>query len=268
MSDTEPLLSVRDLRVVFPGTAEGNAAVAGIDFDLFPGQTLGLVGESGSGKSTVCLAILGLLPRGTRVTGQILFRGRDLVTLGDRAMRPIRGREIGLVYQDPLGALNPTRTIGSQLRESLRLHLGLSGAAADDRAVDLLERVGIQSARAKLTAYPHEFSGGMRQRVVIAMAISCNPVLLLADEPTTALDVSVQAQVLELLQDLSAELGLALMLVSHDLSVVAGLSDVTAVMRYGEIVEQGEVDDVFSRPQHPYTRALLDTVRALEREDA
>lgn len=268
MTTAEPLLSVRDLRVVFPGAAEDAAAVAGVDFDLHEGETLGLVGESGSGKSTVCLAVMGLLPRGTRVSGQIMFRGRDLALLSDRAMRPIRGKEIGLVYQDPLGALNPARTIGSQLRESLRLHLGLSRASADNRAVELLERVGIQSARTKLGAYPHEFSGGMRQRVVIAMAISCNPMLLIADEPTTALDVSVQAQVLELLQGLSAELGLALMLVSHDLSVVAGLSDVAAVMRFGEIVEQGDVESVFSTPQHPYTRSLLDSVRALERDDA
>ena len=268
MTPAEPLLSVRDLRVVFPGTSESAAAVKGISFDMGVGQTLGLVGESGSGKSTVCLAVMGLLPRGTQVTGEVVFRGRDLVPMRDRAMRPIRGKEIGLVYQDPMGALNPVRTIGSQLRESLRLHLRLSRAAADDRAVELLERVGIPSARSKLGAYPHEFSGGMRQRVVIAMAISCDPVLLIADEPTTALDVSVQAQVLELLHDLSSDLGLALMLVSHDLSVVAGMSDMTAVMRFGEIVEQGDVESVFTAPQHSYTRSLLASVRALESEDA
>jgi ABC-type dipeptide/oligopeptide/nickel transport system ATPase component len=266
MSPTEPLLSVRDLRVVFPGTAESDAAVKGVSFDMTAGETLGLVGESGSGKSTVCLAVMGLLPRGTTVTGSILFRGRDLVPLRDAALRPIRGKEIGLVYQDPLGALNPVRTIGSQLREPLRLHLGLSRAAADERAVELLERVGIPAARSKLGSYPHEFSGGMRQRVVIAMAISCSPALLIADEPTTALDVSVQAQVLDLLQDLSSDLGLALMLVSHDLSVVAGLSDTTAVMRFGEIVEQADSEAVFTAPQHPYTRALLASVRALESE--
>lgn len=268
MITAEPVLSVRELRVVFPGTREEDAAVKGVSFDMHVGRTLGVVGESGSGKSTACLAIMRLLPRGTRVSGQILFRGRDLLALSERAMRPIRGKEIGLVYQDPLGALNPVRTIGAQLREPLRLHLGMSRAAADARAVELLDRVGIASPRAKLGAYPHEFSGGMRQRVVIAMAIACNPALLIADEPTTALDVSVQAQVLDLLQDLSSELGLALMLVSHDLSVVAGLSDTAAVMRFGEIVEQGDVESVFTAPQHPYTRSLLASVRALENEDA
>jgi ABC-type dipeptide/oligopeptide/nickel transport system ATPase component len=260
----DELLAVNQLRVVFPRTNPDEAALKGIDVSMKVGETLGLVGESGSGKSTVCLAIMGLLPAGTRVTGEILFRGRNLLTLPERSMRSLRGREIGLIYQDPMAALNPVKTIGSQLREPLRLHLGMSKKQADDRAVELLERVGISAARDKLGAYPHEFSGGMRQRVVIAMAISCNPSLLIADEPTTALDVSVQAQVLELLRDLSDDLGLALLLVSHDLSVVAGLADRAAVMRYGNIVEQGDVEQVFSEPEHAYTRSLLASVRALE----
>ena len=260
----EELLAVRDLRVVFPGAAPEDAAVKGVGFAMNPGQTLGLVGESGSGKSTACLAIMGLLARGATVTGSITFRGTELVGLPERRMRLLRGKDIGLVYQDPMAALNPVKTIGAQLREPLRLHLGMSRKQADERAVELLDRVGIDAPRDKLRSFPHEFSGGMRQRVVIAMAVSCNPTLLIADEPTTALDVSVQAQVLELLSDLTADLGIGLLIVSHDLSVVAGLADDVAVMRYGSVVEYGSVHQVFQRPAHPYTRDLLAVVRELE----
>ena len=263
----DELLVVRDLRVVFPNSRPEDAALKGVDLAMRPGQTLGVVGESGSGKSTACLAVMGLLPTGTRVTGSITFRGSELLGLAERRMRALRGRDIGLVYQDPMAALNPVRTIGAQLREPLRLHLRLSRKAADDRAVELLERVGIDDARSKLRAYPHEFSGGMRQRVVIAMAISCNPTLLIADEPTTALDVSVQAQVLELLRDLTTDLGIGLLIVSHDLTVVAGLADDVAVMRHGEVVEYDTVHSVFHRPTHPYTRALLASVQALEDDE-
>jgi peptide/nickel transport system ATP-binding protein len=181
-------------------------------------------------------------------------------------MRHIRGKRIAMIFQDPLTSLDPLYRIGDQLVETIRTHLPLSESAARQRAIDLLAEVGIPAPEKRIDAYPHEFSGGMRQRVVIAMAISCSPALLIADEPTTALDVSVQAQVLDLLQDLSSDLGLALMLVSHDLSVVAGLSDTTAVMRFGEIVEQADSEAVFTAPQHPYTRALLASVRALESE--
>jgi ABC-type dipeptide/oligopeptide/nickel transport system ATPase component len=260
----EELLAVRDLRVVFPGTRPEDAAVTGVSFAMNPGQTLGLVGESGSGKSTACLAIMGLLARGATVTGSITFRGTELVGLPERRLRPLRGKDIGLVYQDPMAALNPVKTIGAQLREPLRLHLGMSRKQADERAVELLDRVDIDAPRDKLRSFPHEFSGGMRQRVVIAMAVSCNPTLLIADEPTTALDVSVQAQVLELLSDLTTDLGIGLLIVSHDLSVVAGLADDVAVMRHGSVVEYGSVHQVFQRPAHPYTRDLLAVVRELE----
>ena len=260
----DELLSVRDLRVVFPGTRAEEAAVKGISFGMRTGQTLGLVGESGSGKSTACLAIMGLLARGAAVSGSISFRGTELVGAPESRIRRMRGKEIGLVYQDPMAALNPVKTIGAQLREPLRLHQGLSRRQADERAVELLSRVGIEQPQDKLTSFPHEFSGGMRQRVVIAMAISCNPTLLIADEPTTALDVSVQAQVLGLLSDLTADLGIGLLIVSHDLSVVAGLADDVAVMRHGEVVEYGPVRQVFERPEHPYTRDLLAVVRELE----
>jgi ABC-type dipeptide/oligopeptide/nickel transport system ATPase component len=260
----DELLAVRDLRVVFPGTRPEDAAVKGVSFAMRTGQTLGLVGESGSGKSTACLAVMGLLARGAAVTGSITFRGTELVGAPERRIRALRGKDIGLVYQDPMAALNPVKTIGAQLREPLRLHLGMSRRQADERAVELLDRVGIAAPRDKLRSYPHEFSGGMRQRVVIAMAVSCNPTLLIADEPTTALDVSVQAQVLELLSDLTADLGIGLLIVSHDLSVVAGLADDVAVMRHGELVEHGPVRQVFQRPAHPYTRDLLAVVRELE----
>jgi len=260
----DELLAVQDLRVVFPGTRPEDAAVKGISFGMRTGQTLGLVGESGSGKSTACLAVMGLLARGATVTGSIRFRGTELVGAPERRIRPLRGKEIGLVYQDPMAALNPVKTIGAQLREPLRLHQGMSRRQADERAVELLSRVGIDAPGDKLKAFPHEFSGGMRQRALIAMALACEPQLLIADEPTTALDVSVQAQVLGLLSDLTADLGIGLLIVSHDLSVVAGLADDVAVMRFGEMVEYGPVQQVFERPAHPYTRDLLAVVRELE----
>jgi ABC-type dipeptide/oligopeptide/nickel transport system ATPase component len=262
----DELLTVRDLRVVFPGTRPEDAAVKGISFGMRTGQTFGLVGESGSGKSTACLSVMGLLAAGAAVSGSISFRGTELVGAPEKRIRALRGKEIGLVYQDPMAALNPVKTIGAQLREPLRLHQGMSRKQADERAVELLERVGIDSPREKLKSFPHEFSGGMRQRVVIAMAVSCHPTLLIADEPTTALDVSVQAQVLELLSDLTADLGIGLLIVSHDLSVVAGLADDVAVMRFGEIVEYGPVQQVFEHPEHSYTRDLLSVVRQLEGE--
>ena len=260
----DELLRIRDLTIVFPKTAPGSPAVNNVSVTMRQGQTLGLVGESGSGKSTVCLAIMGLTPPGTTVTGEVSYRGVNLLELPERQLRARRGKDIGLVCQDPMAALNPVKTIGAQLREPLRLHLNMSRKAADARAVEVLERVGIQAAREKLGAYPHEFSGGMRQRVVIAMAISCNPGFIIADKPTTALDVSVRAQVLDLLQDLSEDLGIALLLVSHDLSVVAGLASDVAVVHYGELVEYGQVHQVFNEPRHPYTVELLNRVREIE----
>jgi ABC-type dipeptide/oligopeptide/nickel transport system ATPase component len=256
------LLEISKLSVRFPETQA--AAVNEIGLRMLPGQTLGVVGESGSGKSTICLAIMGLTPPNATVSGSVIFRGTNLVGLSDRRMRSFRGKDISLVYQDPMAALNPVKTIGSQLRETLQVHLGMSRKQASARAVELLERVGITDAEKKLHSYPHEFSGGMRQRVVIAMAISCNPSLIIADEPTTALDVLVQAQVLELLRSLSSELGIALLLVTHDLSVIAGIADDVAVMRFGEVVEYGAVRQIFEAPKHDYTRELLARVREIE----
>jgi ABC-type dipeptide/oligopeptide/nickel transport system ATPase component len=264
---TEPgqrdhLLDIANLSVRFPQME--TAAVHEVSLRMLPGQTLGVVGESGSGKSTVCLAIMGLTPPNATLSGSVTFRGTDLIGLSDRRMRSFRGKDIGLVYQDPMAALNPVKTIGSQLRETLQVHLGMTKKQATARAIELLERVGIADAAKKLRSYPHEFSGGMRQRVVIAMAISCNPSLIIADEPTTALDVLVQAQVLELLRSLSSELGIALLLVTHDLSVIAGFADDVAVMRFGEVVEYGAVRQIFEAPKHEYTKELLARVREIE----
>lgn len=259
---------MRDLTVRFR-TGHGYVdAVKGISLAVNAGRTLGIVGESGSGKSATCLSILGLHPHGTEVGGEIRFAGQDLLRLPEKALRGIRGKDIGLVYQDPMAALNPVRPVGSQLREPLRVHLGMNRRQADERAAELLARVGIASPRQQLKAYPHQFSGGMRQRIVIAMALACEPSLLLADEPTTALDVSVQAQVLDLLRDLSDELGIALVLVSHDLSVVAGLADDVAVMYGGEVVENAPASRIFAHPEHEYTAALLASVAPVNEDDA
>ncbi len=263
-SEDASVIELTDVTVKFPGTPQDEFALTSVSLRVKPGRILGIVGESGSGKSTVCMAIMGLTPLKTAISGSIRFRGVELRGRPDRFMRGLRGKEIGLVYQDPMAALNPVKTIGAQLREPIRLHLGLNRREADNRAVELLTRVGIADAREKLRSYPHEFSGGMRQRVVIAMAISCNPAVIIADEPTTALDVIVQEQVLDLLTSLTKDLGIALILVSHDLSVVAGMADTIAVMRRGEVVEAGDVVEIFEHPDHPYTRLLLESVRALE----
>jgi oligopeptide/dipeptide ABC transporter ATP-binding protein len=252
-----PLLELSSVTVALPASGGVVAAVRQVSLTLQPGETLGVVGESGSGKSVTCLSILRLLPHAAQVSGEIRLAGVDLLSLPEKEMQRIRGRAIGLIHQDPMSALNPVRPIGVQITESLRLHLGLGRRQARDRAVELLARVGISAPRSQLRAYPHQFSGGMRQRIMIAMALACEPRLLLADEPTTALDVSVQAQVLDLLRDLTAEFGIALVLISHDLSVVAGLADRVAVMYAGRIVETAPTDRLFSTPQHPYTAGLL-----------
>jgi oligopeptide/dipeptide ABC transporter ATP-binding protein len=260
----DSLLELRDLRVRFNVPGGTLSAVNGVDLVVRAGESVGVVGESGSGKSATCLAVLGLHPKGTRVEGSVLFQGRDLVQLDDRAMRSVRGKQIGLVYQDPMAALNPVRSIGAQLREPLMLHLGMNRKQADDRATELLSRVGIYNARRQLRAYPYEFSGGMRQRIVIAMAVACQPPLLLADEPTTALDVSVQAQVLDLLAELTRDLGIALVLISHDLSVVSSVADRVAVMYAGRVVEQSAAIPLFDAPRHPYTSLLLESISDVE----
>jgi oligopeptide/dipeptide ABC transporter ATP-binding protein len=253
-------LAVRDLTVRFRTGQSVVHAVNGVGFSVDRGQTIAIVGESGSGKSVTCLSVLGLLPSTAEVSGSVQLEGRELLTLREAEARKVRGKDIGLVYQDPMAALNPVRTIGAQVCEPLRLHLGMSRRAARARAAELLATVGIPSPQRQLRSYPHEFSGGMRQRVVIAMAIACQPKVLLADEPTTALDVSIQAQILELLKSLTTELKLSLVLVSHDMSVVAGLADEVLVMYAGFVAEQGDALRVFEHPGHPYTRGLLNSI--------
>jgi peptide/nickel transport system ATP-binding protein len=239
-------------------------AVRGVSLDILPGETLAIVGESGSGKSLTAMAILGLLPKGARRAARSMrFEGAELTTLGRRALEDLRGRRIGMIFQDPLAAFDPTYTIGRQLEDVHLRHIGAGRRTARARAIDLLARVGIAAPEARLDQYPHELSGGIRQRVMIAMALMCEPVLLLADEPTTALDVTIQAQVLRLLRTLQQEMGVAQLLITHDLGVVAAAADRVAVMYAGEIVEQGSVRRVFAQPRHPYTVGLLRCVPRL-----
>jgi oligopeptide/dipeptide ABC transporter ATP-binding protein len=254
----EPLLSVEGLRVQF-ATARGSVfAVNGVSFDIAPGETLGLVGESGCGKSVTALALLGILARNGGVTaGRAMFGGRDLLQLKDSELRHVRGREIAMIFQDPMTSLNPVLTVGRQIREVLETHFGLGKDEAVRRAGTLLERVGIPSPELRLRDYPHQFSGGMRQRAMIAMALACHPELLIADEPTTALDATIQAQILELLNQLKEELGMAVILITHDLGVVAGAAARVAVMYAGRIMEEAPVLELFRNPLHPYTRGLL-----------
>ena len=265
MGDKEPLLSVRNLRVEF-STRRGTVhAVNGIDFEIAPGETLGIVGESGCGKSVTSLAVLGLLARNGRVSsGEAVFAGRDLLRQSDRVLRGIRGREIAMIFQDPMTSLNPVLTIGRQIREALETHFGLNRKDAETRAAELVDRVGIPSARARLRDYPHQFSGGMRQRAMIAMALACEPKLLIADEPTTALDVTIQAQILDLLRELVAEENAALILITHDLGVVAGMCERVNVMYAGMFMETAGADQLFAAPRHPYTLGLLQSVPRLD----
>jgi oligopeptide/dipeptide ABC transporter ATP-binding protein len=259
------LLSVEDLHVRF-STRRGTVhAVNGITFDIAPGETLGIVGESGCGKSVTSLAILGLLARNGRVeSGQALFEGTDLVRQSDRALRRIRGREVAMIFQDPMSSLNPVLTIGRQIREALETHFDMDRREAERRASELLDRVGIPRANERLRDYPHQFSGGMRQRAMIAMALACQPKLLIADEPTTALDVTIQAQILDLLRELVAEENAALILITHDLGVVAGMCERVNVMYAGMFVETGSADQLFGAPRHPYTLGLLQSVPRLD----
>jgi oligopeptide/dipeptide ABC transporter ATP-binding protein len=260
-----PLLSVDDLRVEF-WTQRGTVyAVNGVSFEIAAGETLGIVGESGCGKSVTSLAILGILSRNGRVTsGRAVFEGRDLIGLSDRELRRIRGRDVAMIFQDPMTSLNPVLTIGRQIRESLQTHLGLDRKQAEARAVELLEQVGIPKARDRVGDYPHQFSGGMRQRAMIAMALACEPKLLIADEPTTALDVTIQAQILDLLRSVVAERDTALILITHDLGVVAGMCERVHVMYAGMVVEAGSAESVFATPRHPYTFGLLQSVPRLD----
>lgn len=252
------LLSIKELQISFPSRKGPLDAVRGVSLALEKGSTLALVGESGSGKSMTALAIMGLLPPPGAITGgQIVFDGQDLTTLSEERMRGIRGRSLAMVFQEPMTSLNPVLRIGDQVTEPLLLHSKITRQSAFDRAVELLSSVGIPSAADRLRDYPHQLSGGMRQRVMIAMALACDPLLLIADEPTTALDVTIQAQILELLDRQRKSSGLALLLITHDLGIVAERSDHTAVMYAGQIVESAPTDRLLSSPLHPYTQALL-----------
>jgi microcin C transport system ATP-binding protein len=256
---TEPLLAVRDLSVAFHSDGRTSLAVDRISFDVGQGETVALVGESGSGKSVTALSILKLLPypAARHPSGAILFKGRDLLPLSERDMRRVRGDDITIVFQEPMTSLNPLHTIEKQIAEILLLHRGLTGAAARTRTLEVLTQVGIPDPQSRLASYPHQLSGGQRQRVMIAMALANEPDLLIADEPTTALDVTVQAQIIELLQDIQKRLGMSLLFITHDLGIVHKVAQRVCVMKQGKIVEQGGVERVFAAPTHPYTRALL-----------
>ncbi|MBX5464085.1 MAG: ABC transporter ATP-binding protein [Clostridia bacterium] len=262
----EPLLEVRDLKTYFR-TEDGVArAVDGVSFALGRGETLGIVGESGSGKSVTSLSIMRLIPDppGRIAGGQILFEGRDLLGLSEREMRKIRGNEISMIFQEPMTSLNPVFTVGRQIEESIRLHQKVDARESRVRAIEMLRRVGIPSPEVRVDQYPHQMSGGMRQRVMIAMALACNPKLLIADEPTTALDVTIQAQILELIKQLKREFGTSVLLITHDMGVVADMCDRVIVMYAGKVVEEARVDDLFERPLHPYTEGLLHSIPSME----
>jgi len=264
---TPPLLAVERLRVEFPTRRGTLVAVADVSFTIAPGEVLGVVGESGAGKSITGAAIIGLIdPPGRIAGGSIHLGGRRIDDLPYDAMRAVRGREIGAVFQDPLTSLNPLYTVGRQLVETIRTHLPMTEAQARARAIELLEDVGIPAAARRIDAYPHQFSGGMRQRVVIALALAAKPRLIVADEPTTALDVSIQAQIIQLLKRLCREHGTAVMLVTHDMGVIAETADRVAVMYAGRIVEIGPVADVIHRPQHPYTVGLMGSIPSIVEE--
>ncbi|PHA01436.1 peptide ABC transporter ATP-binding protein [Bacillus pseudomycoides] len=260
------LLEVKDLHVSFDTHAGEVQAVRGVTFELKKGETLAIVGESGSGKSVTSKALMGLIPTppGRIKNGEIVFDGRDLTKLTEKEMQQIRGKEIAMIFQDPMTSLNPTMTIGNQIMEGLIKHQGMSKADARKVALELLDLVGIPNPEARLKQYPHQFSGGMRQRVVIAMALACNPKLLIADEPTTALDVTIQAQILELMKDIQQKTEAAIIFITHDLGVVANVADRVAVMYAGKVVEIGTVDEVFYNPKHPYTWGLLASMPSLE----
>lgn len=257
----EPLLSVRDLTVSFETDDGSVKAVNGISFDLYPGETLAVVGESGSGKSVSAMAIMRLLPRYTRISGSIVFEGQDLLALTDRQMRRLQGERLAMIFQDPMTAMNPVFTVGNQLIEAIRVHhRDVSKKAAKARAIELLELVGIPEARSRVDNFPHEFSGGMRQRAMIAMGIANEPALLIADEPTTALDVTIQAQVLEVMRAAQEATGAAMMLITHDLGLVAGVAERVQVMYGGRLFETADTDTIYYGSRNPYTRGLMTSI--------
>jgi peptide/nickel transport system ATP-binding protein len=265
-----PLLEVEDLRIAFTdGRGRITEAVAGTSFAIGRGKTLGIVGESGSGKSVTALSIMRLLPKeSARISGAVRFEGRDLTALPDREIQDLRGNRMAMVFQEPMTSLNPSYTVGDQIGEALRRHRGLSAQEANLEAVELLRRVRIPSPEARVDDYPHKLSGGMRQRVMIAMALACAPALLIADEPTTALDVTIQAQILDLLRKLRDETGTAIILITHDLGVVAEMCDEAVVMYAGEIVERAPVATLFAAPEHPYTVGLIGSLPRLSEKRA
>jgi oligopeptide/dipeptide ABC transporter ATP-binding protein len=259
MTAASPILTVDDLTIDFAPGSGRLPAVSDVSFTVRPGEMMCVVGESGSGKSVTALAVMGLLPATARVSGRIGFEGRDLTRLTARQWQKVRGREIGMIFQEPMTSLNPVFTIGRQLLEAIRRHQRISPRAARDRAVELLDKVGIPSPRHRLDDYPHQMSGGMRQRVMIAIALACSPRLLIADEPTTALDVTIQGQLLNLLDELRADTGTAIVLITHNMGVVAEVADRVTVMYAGRVVEQAEVMQLFDDPAHPYTRGLMNS---------
>lgn len=265
----DKLLEVNDLAISF-NTFNGEVqAVRGVSFEVNKGETLAIVGESGSGKSVTTSALMGLLPKYQAMikSGQILFEGEDLVKKTNKEMQKIRGEEISMVFQDPMSSLNPTMKVGNQVMEGLIKHQNMNRAHAKKKAIELLDQVGIPEPEIRMSQYPHQFSGGMRQRVVIAIALACNPKILIADEPTTALDVTIQAQILELMKDIQKDTNSAIIFITHDLGVVANVADRVAVMYAGKIVEVGTVDDIFYNPKHPYTWGLLGSMPTLDSKD-
>ena len=263
----DPLLDVRDLQTAFVRGDSVSRPVDGVSFAIRPGQTFGLVGESGCGKSMTALSLLRLVPEpfGRIVGGQAMFEGHDLAAKTERQMRAIRGARIAMIFQEPMTSLNPVHTAGAQIAEVYRLHQNMSRRQALEGAVEMLRRVRIPDPERRLREYPHQMSGGMRQRIMIAMALACNPALLIADEPTTALDVTIQAQILALMRDLQRDLGTSILIISHDLGVIAEMADHVAVMYAGKIVESATVDSLFAEPRHPYTRGLLRSIPRLSR---
>ncbi|NQW21750.1 MAG: ABC transporter ATP-binding protein [Chloroflexi bacterium] len=266
-TNTSPLLQVRDLRTSFITPQGKIPAVNGISFDVNHGETLGLVGESGCGKSVSALSIMRLVPNppGVIESGEVLFEGVDLLKISNKEMQSVRGAGIGMIFQEPMSSLNPVLTIGRQITEPLGVHLGLSGVAAENRAAELLEMVGIADSRRRLGDHPHQLSGGQRQRVMIAIGLSCEPKLLIADEATTALDVTIQAQILELMKNLTSQLGTSLLIITHNLGIIARYADRLNVMYAGKIRESGTAEQVYLRPSHPYTIGLLNSVPRLDR---
>ena len=264
----ENLLEVQDLKLYFKVKAGHVHAVNGVSFTVKSGERVGVVGESGCGKSVTALSIMRLIPQppGEYVGGSVLFDDTDLLDIPESQMRRIRGSKIGMIFQDPMTCLNPTMTVGGQIAEGLRIHLKVSKDEGIKRAISLLDQVGIPDAARRINSYPHQFSGGMRQRVMIAIALACNPKLLIADEPTTALDVTVQAQILELINGVCKEFGTAVILITHDLGVVAGMTDRVVVMYAGKVVETAPTDELFANPRHPYTLGLLESVPRLDEQ--